>query len=102
MESFHISILESFPLISITMPFYGYSDEIFRLISSLSVKARKNLIDYYPEFRKFMFKYSRIKKITIRTLVERKIPMDLFKLDVDKSCLDAGVNDLIVLISTLY
>ena len=100
MESSYISILESFPLISVTMPYYGFTDEIFYVLSSLSISIRKNLMNYYLEFRKFMFKFMNKKDISIRDLSEMKIPLDLFKVNLYHIEYDGDGEYLVVFINT--
>ena len=101
MESSYISILESFPLISVIMPFYGSTDEMFLVLSSLWVRTRRILIEYYPEFRRFMLDYSKVKKLSIKELLEIDLPLDLFVLYINELSLNKGVEDLIALINTL-
>ena len=101
MESEYIRVLESFALVSVIMPYYGYADEIFLVLSSLSVSIRQNLIDFYAEFRNFMLQYSKIKKITIEKLSEMKLPLDLFRFKLKMSLFTERAEDLIALINTI-
>ena len=102
MESISIPIMESFPLVSIIMPYYGYCHEMFKILSELSASIRINLADYYPEFRRFMLKYAKVlENIKIKELSETKLPLDLFKFKIDEYSLSNGITDLMVLIDTL-
>ena len=101
MESSYIPILESFPLFPKVMPFFGSLDKSFVVLSELSVWTRKNLMKHYPEFRRFMLKYSKTLNITMNELSEMKIPFDLFKFKIDKHELANGIEQLIGLLYTI-
>ena len=102
MESSHIPILENFPLLSEVMPFFGSPDKSFIVLSELSAWTRKNLMKHYPEFRRFMLKYTTKLKITINELSEMKIPLDLFKFEIDEDERANGIEPLIDLLYTIY
>ena len=78
MEISHIHILESFPLVSIVMPYYGATHKMFLLLSEFSKQTRLILIDYYNEFRRYMFDYNQKRWITIKDLSKLCIPWDFF------------------------
>ena len=78
MESISIPILMNFPLISVLMPYFGFTHEIFIVLTSLSVGTRSKLIERYSEFRKFMLKYSKVKEVEIEDLLKKKFPLDIF------------------------
>ena len=101
MEQSYIPIFESFPLVSVIMPYYGLTHEMFCVLSILSVSIRQNLNDHYEEFRKYMLRFSKTLKIDIEKLSEMEIPSDIFKFKIDPHSLDGGVDDLITLIGTI-
>ena len=101
MESSYIPILESFPLLSEVMPYFGSPDKSFIVLSELSLWTRKNLIKHYPEFRRFMLKYSKTLNIAMNELSEMKIPFDLFKFEIDEDELVNGIEPLIDLLYTI-
>ena len=78
MESFYIPILESLPLLSVIAPYFGSSDKCFIVLSKLSVCIRNNLINHYPEFRRFMLGYTKTLKIRMKELSKMMLPFDLF------------------------
>ena len=85
MESSRIKIFESFPLVSVVMVYYGYTHEMFVVLSSLSMKIRMNMLKHYKNFRRIMLKYSQ--EMRIERNVELsciRLPFDLFKLNIDK------------------
>ena len=82
MESISIPILMNFPLISVLMPYFGFTHQIFILLSSLSVGTRSKLIERYSEFRKFMLKYSKVIEVKIEDLYKKKLPLDVFILQI--------------------
>ena len=70
MESCSIPILENLPIISIMMPFYGFSHETFILLSAAWANSRHNLINNYWEFRRYIIKYAKKLKNKIKDLYE--------------------------------
>ena len=101
MEISRIHILESFPLVSIVMPYYGATHKMFLLLSEFSKQTRLILIDYYNEFRRHMFDYNQKRWITIKDLSKLCIPWDLFKFIIEDYWLaNEGVKDLISLTNT--
>ena len=102
MESYRISIIERFPLVSVIMPYYSFKHEMFLLLSILSKKTRKNLAKNYEGFRRIMHKYS--KEIIVKDSSEWKIkfPYDLFKLKFNFDAFCSGVKVLITFIDTIF
>ena len=101
MESYSIPILESLPIVSIMMPYYGFSHETFILLSAVWTNSRHNLINHYWEFRRYMLQYAKKMKYKIRDLYKMMLPLDLFIFLIDESSLDKGINDLIALVDTI-
>ena len=79
METSKIGIFESISLLSILMPYYGSSHEGFLLLSLLSKIIRDSLLEHYPEYRRFMFKYSKMIDGVKDERLVMKLPFDLFK-----------------------
>ena len=84
MERSHIAILESFPLISVIIPYYGFTHWGFLLLSALSRKTRSILMENYKVFRRIMLQYSKERKIedngewSLLVL----LPADLFRFNI--------------------
>ena len=79
METSEIRIFESISLLSKLMPYYGSSHIGFLLLSLLSKSIRDYLLEHYPEYRTFMFKYAkRIDGERDKHLI-MKLPLDLFQ-----------------------
>ena len=101
MEENEVPIFESLPLISVVMPYYGYTHQMYLLLSSLSKKTRIMLCNIYKIFRRIMLKYSIEKKTNIKKLSKFFIPFDLFKFHIDEASWISGVNDLVILTDTV-
>ena len=101
MEKIHISILDKISLLSIIMPYYSCSHKSFLLLSTLSSKIRRNLSDFYVEFRKFMLKFCKEKEVGIKDLADLRLPMDLFKFKINSDSLFMGVEHLIAFVNTI-
>ena len=100
MEKNEVPIFENLPLISIVMPYYGYTHQMHLLLSSLSKKTRIMFDNIYKIFRRIMLKYSIEKKTDIKKLSKFLIPFDLFKFHIDEASWINGVNDLVLLTDT--
>ena len=79
METSKIGIFESISLLSKLMPYYGLSHEGFLLLSLLWKSVRDYLLEHYPQYRRFMFKYAKKIKYVIYEFWKMKLPLDLFK-----------------------
>ena len=102
METSKIGIFESISLLSILMPYYGSSHEGFLLLSLLSKSVRDYLLEHYPEYRRFMLKYAKMKDYTIYELWKMKLPLDLFKFSAFYVWTEEDTKLLVGLICTLF
>ena len=103
MEKYRISILESFPLVSIVMPYYGYTHRMFLVLSELSQKSRCMLISNYKEFRRYMSVYCLGKEICIFQLSKLTLPFDLFKFNVLKNKpYEPEADDVVAFVNILF
>ena len=82
METSKIEIFESISLLSILMPYNYSSHEGFLLLSLLSKSIRGYLLEHYPEYRRFMFKYAKKINDICNEHLEMKLPLDLFKFSI--------------------
>ena len=101
MEGSVIPILESFPLISKVMPYYGFTHRMFLVLSILSKHTRSILMKYYKEFRRFMLEYSLEKEVTIENLSHLHLPSDLFKFRIKAITLYNKIDLLFNFIDTV-
>ena len=102
MEKSKIGIFESISLLSKLMPYYGSSHEGFLLLSLLSKSIREYLLEHYPEYRRFMFKYAKIVNYVKDEHMEMKLPLDLFKFSVLYVFNEEAAEILVDLICTLF
>ena len=100
MEWLSIPIFEKFSIVSIVMPYYGLTHEIFLVLSVLSANIRRILIEHYEEFRKCMLKHAKVKEMEIKDLKEMKLPLDLFVFLIHENSCNKGVRDLIAFVDT--
>ena len=99
MEGSQIPILENFPLISKTMPYYGYTHRMLLLLSIFSKKSRRLIIDNYKAFVRIMRDFWLEKEVCIKDLLILNLPYDLFKFKIESDSLNHGVDDLVALIN---
>ena len=101
MEGTSILTLENFSLISIIMPYYGFTHKMFLVLSVISKGTRQMLIENYKVFRRIMLKHSLKKeKISYYDLANLSLPWDLFRFQIDNSSSDNEVENLIKFINT--
>ena len=102
METSEIRIFESISLLSKLMPYYGSSHIGFLLLSLLSKSVRGYLLEHYPQYRRFMFKYAKMKDYMIYKLSKMKLPLDLFKFQAIDVRYEKEAELLVDLIYTLF
>ena len=102
METSKIGIFESISLLSELMPYYGSSPEGFLLLSLLSKSIRDYLLEHYPQYRRFMFKYAKMIKYVRDEHLDTKLPLDLFKFPALKVRSEENAELLVGLIRTLF
>ena len=101
MEGNHIPILESYPLVSKVMPYYGFTHKGFLVLTILSKSVRQMIIVNYKTFRRIMLEYSFEKFITIEALTRLDLPTDLFRYKIDKTYLGEGGKNLVTFINII-
>ena len=101
MEGYYIPILESFPIISVVMPYFGYTHKMFLVLSVISKRTRLVLINNYTQFRRYMRQYCLVKDVSIKTLSTTHLPCDLFAFNIKEDSLSKGVNDLLSFANTV-
>ena len=102
METSKIGIFESISLLSELMPYYGSSPEGFLLLSLLSKSIRYYLLEHYPEYRRFMFKYAKMIDGVKDEHLVMKLPLDLFKISTLCVFSEETAELLVDLIRTLF
>ena len=100
MESNYIQIIENLPLISVIMPYYGYTHRAFLVLSELSKRSRTALIKNYKIFRRIMLKFSMVMEISIQDLEELIIPLDMFKCKIDEFSSENEILSLLKFVNT--
>ena len=80
MEANRISIFENYAVMSILLPYFGYTDEGFILLSSLDVRSREKLDNHYEEFRNFMARYCNTR--WVESWSNKFPPWDLFRYNI--------------------
>ena len=102
METSKIEIFESISLLSILIPYNYSSHEGFLFLSKLSKSIREYLLEHYPEYRRFMHKYSKKIGYMEDKHLEMKLPLDLFKFSVLYVDSEKAAEFLVSLIHTLF
>ena len=102
METSKIRIFESISLLSILMSYYGSSHEGFLFLSKLSKSTKDYLLEHYPQYRRFMFKYAKMIKYMGDEHLEMKLPLDLFKFSAFYVRSEKDAEFLVDLIRTLF
>ena len=83
MQRSKIPLLQRFDVISNIVPYYAHTHLSFLLLSSLWVKSRHKLDEYYEEFVRYMIKYWLWIKINSKNnRMHLLLPTDLFKFDI--------------------
>ena len=102
METPKIRIFESISLLSKLMPCYGPSHKGFLLLSLLSKSIRDYLLEHYPQYRRFMLKYTKKIGFMGDKHLEMKLPLDLFQFSALEVYSEEDAEFLVGLISTLF
>ena len=84
------------------MPYYGSSHIGYLLLSLLSRSVRDYLLEHYPEYRRFMFKYTKKIEYVEDEHLEMKLPLDLFQFTALYVCSEEDAELLVGLICTLF
>ena len=102
METSKIIIFKSISLLSKLMPYYGSSHIGYLLLSLLSRSVRDYLLEHYPEYRRFMLKYTKKIEYVKDEHLEMKLPLDLFQFTALYVCSEEDAELLVGLICTLF
>ena len=102
METSEIWIFESYPLLSILMPYYGSSHEGFLLLSLLSKSVREYLLEHYPKYRRFMLKHAKMIDGVKDKHLAMRLPLDLFQFTALRVWSLKDAKFLVGLIHTLF
>ena len=100
MERYRIAIFKSFALTSVIMPYFGKTDRIFLVLSSLWTESRKKLNEFYDEFKLYMRKYSTCLVVNMQNIKLLYLPSDLFRFSITLCC-KASVIEFIKFVFTL-
>ena len=84
METNSIQLLESFPLVSIIVPYYGPTHKWFILLSTFWRSSREMLDKNYKVFRRIMIKYWSEVAISDTRFLINFPPWDLLRLNFSK------------------
>ena len=97
MEKSYCSILDNFTLVSIVMPYYGFTHRMYLVLSALSKRTRMNLHENYKVFRRIMVEYTMEKWVYAQDLHSENLPYDLFKFYIKRYFFWPKIDDIISL-----